>query len=174
MKKLAVSSLLASLLVVLLPGCSTTTEKEQIKAPVTERQPPPPPPAPQAVAPVTVDPLTDPNSILSKRSVYFDFDSSLVKEEFKPLVMAHAKHLADHPGTKMTVQGNTDERGSAEYNLALGQRRADAVKKAMTVLGAGDRQIDTISFGKEKPRASGHDEDAWAQNRRDDIIYAGE
>jgi peptidoglycan-associated lipoprotein len=124
--------------------------------------------------PLGVNPLKDPNNILSKRSVYFDFDSALVKDEFKPLVQAHARYLVEHPSTRMTVQGNADERGSAEYNLALGQRRSDSVKQAMNVLGASDRQIDTVSFGKEKPKALGHDEDAWAQNRRTDIVYAGE
>jgi peptidoglycan-associated lipoprotein len=74
----------------------------------------------------------------------------------------------------MTIQGNTDERGSREYNIALGQKRADSVKRMMTLLGAGEAQIETVSFGKEKPRNQGHDEAAWAENRRDDILYSGE
>jgi len=74
----------------------------------------------------------------------------------------------------MTIQGNTDERGSREYNIALGQKRADAVKRMMTLLGAQDRQIETTSFGEERPKNPGHDETAWAENRRDDIVYAGE
>lgn len=121
-----------------------------------------------------MDALHDPNNILSKRSVYFDFDSFVVKDDYKPLVEAHARYLQAHPDAKMTIQGNTDERGSHEYNIALGQKRADAVKRMMTLLGAGDSQIETVSFGKEKPKNPGHDEAAWAENRRDDIVYAGE
>lgn len=117
--------------------------------------------------------LKDPNSVLSKRIVYFDFDSYVVKDEYKPLVEAHAKYLQANRGQRMTVQGNADERGSREYNIALGQRRADAVKKMMMLYGAGEVQIETVSFGKEKPRVEGHDEGAWAQNRRDEIVYVG-
>ncbi|MBU6485372.1 MAG: peptidoglycan-associated lipoprotein Pal [Betaproteobacteria bacterium] len=121
-----------------------------------------------------MSPLHDPNNILSKRSVYFDFDSFVVKDEYKPLVEAHARWLQAHPDARMTIQGNTDERGSHEYNIALGQKRADAVKRMMVLLGARDDQIETVSFGKEKPKNPGHDEAAWAENRRDDIVYAGE
>ena len=106
--------------------------------------------------------------------MFFDFDSIVVKDEFRPLIEAHARYLAQNRSTRMTVQGNTDERGSREYNIALGQRRADAVKRMMTLIGAQDGQIETVSFGKEKPRNAGHDEAAWAQNRRGDIVYAGE
>ena len=120
------------------------------------------------------NPLRDPNNILSKRSVYFDFDSFVVKEEYRPLVEAHARYLQQNRNARMTIQGNTDERGSREYNIALGQKRADSVKRMMTLLGAGEAQIETVSFGKEKPRNPGHDEAAWAENRRDDILYAGE
>jgi peptidoglycan-associated lipoprotein len=120
------------------------------------------------------NPLRDPNSPLAKRSVYFDFDSFAVKDEYRPTVEAHARYLASHRDARMTVQGNADERGSREYNIALGQKRADAVKRMMQVLGVQDSQVETVSFGKEKPKAIGHDESAWAQNRRDDIVYAGE
>ena len=122
----------------------------------------------------TSNPLRDPNNILSKRSVYFDFDSYVVRDEFKPLVEAHGRYLQSNRNARMTIQGNADERGSHEYNLALGQRRADSVKRMMTLLGATDTQIETVSFGKEKPRNQGHDEVAWAENRRDDMVYAGE
>ena len=118
--------------------------------------------------------LRDPNSILSKRSVYFDFDSYAVKDDYKPLIDAHARYLQGDKGGRMTIQGNTDERGSREYNIALGQRRADAVKKMMMLFGATDSQIDTVSFGKEKPRNPGHDEGAWTENRHDDVVYQGE
>ena len=120
------------------------------------------------------NPLRDPGSILSKRSIYFDFDSFVVKDEYRPLVEAHARYLQQNRTARMTIQGNTDERGSREYNIALGQKRADSVKRMMMLLGATESQIETVSFGKEKPRNPGHDEAAWAENRRDDILYAGE
>jgi peptidoglycan-associated lipoprotein len=118
--------------------------------------------------------LRDPNSILSKRSVYFEFDSYAVRDDYKPLIDAHARYLQGDKNGRMTIQGNTDERGSREYNIALGQRRADAVKKMMMLLGATDSQIETVSFGKEKPHNPGHDEGAWTENRRDDFVYRGE
>ncbi len=168
-----------------LAGCSSTPTKEQEGAAVEERKPTTsqatPKPAdkgmstkPLETKTVTVDPLKDPANILSKRSVFFDYDSNLVKDEFKPLITAHAKYLGQHPSTHVTIQGNTDERGSREYNIALGQRRADAVKQMLQLLGAGASQIETVSFGEEKPRNEGHDESAWAQNRRADIVYQGE
>jgi peptidoglycan-associated lipoprotein len=120
------------------------------------------------------NPLRDPRSPLSKRSVFFDFDSYVVKDDYKPLIDAHGKYLQATRSQKMTIQGNCDERGSREYNIALGQRRADAVKRMMMLDGATDQQIETVSFGKEKPRNPGHDEGAWAENRRDDFVYAGE
>lgn len=118
--------------------------------------------------------LQDPNSILSQRSVYYDFDSYSVKSEYRELVLAHAKLLRDNPDASVILQGNTDERGSREYNLALGQRRADSVKSMMTLSGASDNQIEAVSFGEEKPRATGSGESAWSQNRRTDIVYRGE
>ncbi|MDQ3187017.1 MAG: peptidoglycan-associated lipoprotein Pal [Pseudomonadota bacterium] len=122
----------------------------------------------------TLNPLTDPNNILSKRSVYFDYDSHSGRNEYKPLVQSHAQYLRDHPNAKVLLQGNTDDRGSREYNLALGQRRADSVRNAMTLTGAKEAQIESASLGEEKPRATGHDEASWAENRRVDIRYQGE
>ncbi len=118
--------------------------------------------------------LTDPNSPLSKRSVYFDFDSNAVKDEYRGLVTAHSRYMTDKRDSRIRIEGNCDERGSREYNLALGQRRAEAVKKVMTVLGVPESRIETTSYGEEKPVGMGHDESAWAQNRRADIKYAGE
>ncbi|MGD9786859.1 MAG: peptidoglycan-associated lipoprotein Pal [Sulfuricellaceae bacterium] len=123
---------------------------------------------------VGMDPLHDPNNILSKRSVYFDFDKYDVKDEYKPLVEAHAKYLSGNKAANVVLQGNADERGSREYNLALGQRRAEAVKKMMNVLGVSDSQMETVSFGEEKPVAECHEESCWSQNRRTDIVYKGE
>ena len=120
------------------------------------------------------NPLKDPSNILSKRFVYFDFDSYVIKDEYKPMVEAHGRYLQANRSTRMTIQGHTDERGSREYNIALGQRRADALKKLMMLYGATEIQIETVSFGKEKPRREGHDEASWAENRRDEIIYVGE
>jgi len=105
------------------------------------------------------------------RSIYYDFDKSIVKDEFKSLIESHGGYLSGHPGAKVTIEGNCDERGSREYNLALGQRRADSVKAKLKLLGVGDAQIETVSWGKEKPKAKGHNETAWAQNRRSDIVY---
>jgi peptidoglycan-associated lipoprotein len=121
-----------------------------------------------------VNPLRDPNNILSKRSVYFDYDQFVVKDEFRPLIEAHAKYLQANRNARAVIQGNTDERGTREYNIALGQKRADAVKKLMLLLGASEAQIETVSFGKEKPRREGHDEVSWAENRRADVVHAGE
>jgi peptidoglycan-associated lipoprotein len=122
-----------------------------------------------------VQPHRDPANMLSqKRSVYFDYDQFVIKDEYKATVEAHAKYLQRTRTLRITLQGNTDERGTREYNIALGQKRADAVKKLMVLLGAQEVQIETVSFGKEKPRREGHDESSWAENRRVDIVYVGE
>lgn len=122
----------------------------------------------------SLDPLKDPANILSKRSVYFDFDSSAINAAAKPIVEAHSVYLKKNTARKAVIQGNTDIRGSSEYNLALGQRRAESVKKMMRVLGVPEAQLEAVSFGKEKPRASGTTEADHAENRRDDIVYDGE
>ena len=167
-------------LTLLAAACASKETKTE--APVESRTTPPtastsptsPTTSPTRPDNVAGNPLKDPNNILSKRSVYFDFDSNVVKDEFRPLIQAHSRYLTDHRDAKIRIEGNCDERGSREYNLALGQRRAEAVKKIMTVLGVGDTRIETISYGEEKPVAMGHDESSWAQNRRDDIKYPGE
>lgn len=118
-----------------------------------------------------LDPFNPQSILAQQRSVYFDFDSYSVPEQYRGLVETHARYLASHQEQRVQIQGNTDERGGAEYNLALGQRRADAVRRTMTLLGATDAQIETISFGKEKPRATGSSEADFAENRRADIEY---
>jgi peptidoglycan-associated lipoprotein len=124
-----------------------------------------------AVQQVNVDPLNDPNSPLAKRSIYFDFDSYAVRDDYQPLLQQHSQYLKSHPGRHVLIQGNTDERGTSEYNLALGQKRAEAVRRAMSLLGVADSQMEAVSLGKEKPQATGHDESSWAQNRRADLAY---
>jgi peptidoglycan-associated lipoprotein len=123
---------------------------------------------------MSVNPLTDPSNILSKRSIYFDYDSDEVKSEYRSLVEAHAKYLLDHPDARVTLQGNTDERGAREYNLSLGQRRSVSVKQVMNLLGVQDRQIETVSFGEEKAGANCTDDSCWKEDRRVDIVYQGE
>jgi peptidoglycan-associated lipoprotein len=118
--------------------------------------------------------LKDPNNILSKRSVYYDFDRYDVKDEYKPMIEAHARYLRENGATRMLIQGNTDERGSREYNVALGQRRSESVKRMLLLLGGREDQVEAVSLGEEKPRAAGANEEAWAQNRRSDMLYPGE
>ncbi|WP_028451637.1 peptidoglycan-associated lipoprotein Pal [Chitinilyticum aquatile] len=118
--------------------------------------------------------LTDPNNILSTRRVYFDYDSYVVSSDYNEVIEAHAKYLMSNKDAKVILQGNTDNRGTAEYNLALGQKRADAVKKMMNALGVQDAQIESVSFGEEKPIEIGDTEEAWARNRRAEIVYQGE
>jgi peptidoglycan-associated lipoprotein len=118
--------------------------------------------------------LKDPNSPLSKRIIHFDYDSSAIRDEYRSLLEAHAEFLKSNPASKVILQGHADERGSREYNLALGQRRAESVFKAMSLLGVTEAQIEPVSMGEEKPLAEGHDESAWQQNRRTEILYHGE
>ena len=177
MKKILLSIAMASL----VAACGSQEVKKDV--PVSDRTTPTTQPttpttatttSPTTQPTISANPLTDPKNVLSKRSVYFDFDSNAVKDEFRGLIQAHARYMVDKKDTKIRVEGNCDERGSREYNLALGQRRAESVKKVMTVLGVQDGRIETVSFGEEKPAAPGHDEASWAQNRRGDIKYAGE
>jgi peptidoglycan-associated lipoprotein len=134
------------------------------RAPSREAQPAP------AASTNTAGTATGNVAAPQKRSVYFDYDSNVVKDEYTPVVRTNAQYLAKRTG-RVTVEGNTDERGSREYNLALGQRRADAVKQRLTLLGVPAQQIETVSFGEEKPRADAHEEQAYVENRRADIVY---
>jgi peptidoglycan-associated lipoprotein len=170
----------------LLAACETTPPAEQSPAGVEERGAG----KPGAAKPVDQKPiasvdltgarkdaasmLRDPNNILSKRSIYYELDKFDVKDEYRALVEAHAKYLRENPGTKILIQGNTDERGSREYNVGLGQRRSDGVKRMLILLGAKENQIESVSLGEEKPQSEGHQEEAWSKNRRSDILYAGE
>jgi peptidoglycan-associated lipoprotein len=176
MKRIIVPIFLAFL----IAGCGTTPDaEEQPGAPVERRS------AGEGgeVATVTAGDmegrklppeLTDPKSILSKRSIYFDYDKFDIKPEYRDLVAAHAKFLVNNRQFRMLIQGNTDERGSREYNLALGQKRADAIKKQLVLLGVREEQVESVSLGEEKPKNLGQDETAWAENRRGDLLYSGE
>ena len=173
MKKLIVS------IVLVLAACASpkpkAPEAEAPAVPPAEVTAPAPTPeaksAPAPVVEVDVDPLNDSTNMLAKRSFYYPFDVSAVQETDKPVVAAHAKYLSEHPDRKVRVEGNADERGSPEYNLALGQRRADGLKQMLMLGGAKASQIETASYGEEKPKATGNDEAAWSQNRRSDIKY---
>jgi peptidoglycan-associated lipoprotein len=120
---------------------------------------------------LNADPSSDANNPLSKRSVFFDFDSFEIRSEFKPVIEAHAKYLLSNKGRRVVIAGNTDERGSREYNLALGQKRSEAVRRALAALGVPETQLEAVSFGEEKPKATGTDEASWAENRRADLDY---
>jgi peptidoglycan-associated lipoprotein len=171
MKQFVIPALLA----LLIAGCSSTPDADQANAPVEDGR--------GKVATVEAGnvngsklprELTDPKSILSRRSIFFDYDRFDVKDEYRELVTAHARFLSNNRQFKMLIQGNTDERGSREYNLALGQKRADAVKRMLVMLGVREDQVESVSLGEEKPRSEGHDEAAWAENRRSDMLYSGE
>jgi peptidoglycan-associated lipoprotein len=177
---------IATLTLALLAGCSSSGPEQpaaptENKTPVTPSGPSGTPVAPPTVSGQALTPeeallasLKDPNSPLSKRIIYFDYDSYAIKDSYASLISAHAKVLSAHPALKLLVQGNTDERGSREYNLALGQRRAEAVKRALMLLGAQEGQIEAVSLGEEKPRMEGSDEAAYAENRRSELLYSGE
>ena len=162
--KMKKSLLLATLLSLFLVGCSST--------PINDASKPSGPTADEKD--LDLASLRDPNNILSKRSIYFDYDKDVVKAEYKDLVAAHAKYVSTHPKAKMTLTGNTDDRGSREYNVSLGQRRSVSVKKSMNVLGAQDTQIETVSFGEERADTNCKDDACYGKDRRVDISYEKE
>jgi peptidoglycan-associated lipoprotein len=125
------------------------------------------------VTPVTIDPNAGSGQgpVGVARIIYFDYDSYVIKPEFQSLVESHARFLKANGTRKIAIEGHTDERGGREYNLALGQRRAEAVRRAMGLLGVGDAQVEAVSFGKEKPADTGSGEASWAKNRRAEISY---
>jgi peptidoglycan-associated lipoprotein len=124
------------------------------------------------VANVVVPAYLDPqNTLYKNRSVYFDFDQTSIKPEELSLIEQHGKFLASHPAVSIRIEGNTDEQGGTEYNLALGQKRAQTVLKTLKVYGAKDSQMEAVSLGEEKPKATGHDEASYGQNRRADLVY---
>jgi len=167
MKKLVISVVLVNL----LAACASQKAPEAA-APAATPAPVAAVTAPVVEKAVVVDPLNDATSILAKRSVYYALDVDAVAAADKPAIVAHGKYLSENPSRKVELAGYADERGSTEYNLALGQRRADGVKKMLELSGAKAAQVSSVSFGEEKPKAAGHDEAAWSQNRRTDLNYA--
>ena len=139
------------------PGASASTSQTSTR------------PAPASAVPASA--MKGNTEKVTKRSVYHDYDQSDLKPEQRTTVEANAAYLREHPDLKVRIEGNADERGSREYNLALGQRRAETVMKTMNLLGVTPSRMETVSYGKEKPRASGHDEQSWSENRRSDIVY---
>lgn len=178
MKKLVISVVLVNLLV----ACASEKPKDGATAPAPiesrtatgDKSQSPPTAAPPSATSSQDDPLKNPEKfpLLAKRSVHYALDSAVVQDADRTIVEAHAKYLSERPDRKTRLEGNCDERGSNEYNLALGQRRADGVMKMLELGGVRASQIESVSYGEEKPKASGHDEASWAQNRRTDLIYA--
>ncbi|BAW79472.1 peptidoglycan-associated lipoprotein [Candidatus Nitrosoglobus terrae] len=117
------------------------------------------------------DPLNNPDSPLANKVFYFKFDSDEIQEDDRPSIEAHGDYLAKHPNIKVSLEGHTDERGSREYNLALGERRANAVRRLLLLMGASEEQVKVVSYGEERPAVEGYDEGAWQLNRRVEIIY---
>lgn len=163
-----------------LAGCSSQPFSEQSGATVEDRNPESV--STSEIKPVNIternekgDPrLRDPNSPLSKRIIYFDLDSFIVKEEYKGLLDHHSRFLIGNGKYKMLIQGTTDERGTREYNLALGQKRAESIKKALLLLGAKEDQLEAVSLGEERPACIESAEECWAMNRRGQMLYSGE
>ncbi len=175
----------AALTVAALYGCGSQPTQEEPKAGVEERTPAARPATPAPTLPPTVskpapqpvvqyNPLKDPKNILYKRSVYYDYNKDDIKEEYRPMLQAHARYLSENASAKMLIQGNCDERGSREYNIALGQRRADGLRRLLVLLGAREAQIESVSLGEEKPRCTEQNDACYSQNRRGDILYGGE
>ncbi|MCC6303247.1 MAG: peptidoglycan-associated lipoprotein Pal [Gammaproteobacteria bacterium] len=168
---------LAAVPLALLAACASTPDEQASTAGSgVETQPMTPSDGAQSMGTDTsgsarMNPLDDPNSLLSKRVIYFDFDKSDIRPEFRDIVQAHASYLSQNANVSVTLEGHTDERGSREYNIGLGERRANAVKNVLMLQGASGGQVETVSYGEERPVAMGHDEQSWGQNRRVEIVY---
>jgi len=178
--KVSLASVLTVMLV--LSGCGGDEAVKPAPEEATRSIVPPPPPPEQAPEPQAaaqepeqpaqeVDPINDPNSALAQRIVYFDFDSSVITDAALPIIKAHAEYLASHHDRSFTLEGHCDERGTREYNIALGERRADAVRRMLVANGVSDNQIKVVSYGEERPAQLGHNEAAWAANRRAVFVY---
>lgn len=172
--------IVASLMGLVLAGCSSTSTKPEDGAAVEDRTTTGTQGSGTEGASTTGlpggtafqgNPLDNPASPLSVRTFYFDFDSSEIKAEDQESILAHGRYLAENADMMVSLEGHTDERGSREYNIGLGEQRAQAVRRMLLFQGATDRQVEVISFGEEKPVADGHDEMSYSQNRRVEIVY---
>ena len=178
MRAILTAALAVTTSALFLGACSTTPTEEKTDGakPPTDVSTPPRTPT---VTPPTAPPGTNlgtpggpaKGTPTSARSIYFDYDRFDIKDQYRPVVEDHARYLRENPGAKMLIQGNADERGSREYNVGLGQRRSDSVRKMLMLLGAREAQIESVSLGEEKPVCSEHNEECWAKNRRGDILY---
>ena len=172
MKQIAKLALLA-LFTIAFVGCGGNKVKEeetqgdQVTTPVQQEAVTAEPLVGEDVAPVE-----EAKDLVSERKIYFDFDKSEIKEEFRAIIEAHAKYLVDNPAASVAIEGHCDERGTREYNMALGERRAFSVLQMLTLLGVSKSQVRTVSFGEERPDVDGHDESAWKWNRRAVFIYS--
>ena len=159
------SLLLLAALLLALGGCASPVKQEAAKAPGSAA----------TTIPLATRPgppgLNDPNSPLSKRVIYFDYDSSTIRPEYVEILRAHARYVATTPKAKLMLEGHTDERGTREYNLALAEDRANAVRRFMRAEGAAEAQLGLLSFGEEKPTQPGQGETVWALNRRVELVY---
>lgn len=170
--------IVAALPIALLAACATTGNKTaQVTMPeATGIETPPPTPIADSTSSFEqsrkmVKPQQDSPSALARRIIYFDFDKSNIKNEYRSTIRAHAEYLASHPGVHVRLEGYADERGTPEYNMALGERRGDSVFALLTLQGVNSGQIETISYGEENPVAMSHDESSWRLNRRVEIVY---
>src|SRR5438309_1301346 len=169
-------ALFSALTLVLLYGCASTPVETESRPAAPGAQTTPGqglPVSPPVSGRPTQQPIAS-QADISKRSVFYELDKSDIKDEYRPILQNHGKYLAENRGKKMLIQGNCDERGSREYNIALGQRRAEGVKRMLVLMGATDSQVESVSLGEEKPRCVDHNEACWWQNRRSDMLYGGE
>ena len=161
-----------ALVALLCIGAAACSKKQEVKPQPQPEQQPQTQPAPESNKYTPADLDTD--ACLRQRVVYFDFDKTEIKPEFQQIMACHAKYLQDRPESHVRLEGNTDERGTREYNLGLGERRGNAVSDALQANGGAASQINVISYGKEKPVCREHNEDCWSKNRRVEIVYTAQ
>jgi len=162
-----------ALVALLCVGAAACSKKQEVKPQPPVEQTAPAPTAPASDGKYTPADL-DTDACLRQRVVYFDFDKSEIKPEFQQIMACHAKYLQDRPSAQLRLEGNTDERGTREYNLGLGERRGNAVSDALQANGGSASQLEVISYGKEKPVCREHNEDCWSKNRRVEIVYTAQ